>query len=72
MLLFYQTNCTIQIAVREDDEWRLAAQFQRGFLQVGIGASSHHDFARLRATGKSEFADDRVLSKRLPDNTSCL
>ena len=69
MVFSYEANSTVEVAIGEDDEGRFAAKFEWGFLQIGIGARSHHNFARFRAAGEAQFAHHRMVRQRLADYT---
>ena len=46
----------LDIGVVEDDEWRVAAQFQRELFD-GAGALLHQQFADFGRAGEGQFAD---------------
>ena len=56
----------IQIGIIEDDERRIATQFQREFFD-GVGALAHQDAADLGGAGEREFAHNRVGAQLLAD-----
>ena len=66
-----QADGFIDVAVGEDDEGRLAAQFQGRLLQVRVGTGAHNDFSRLCAAGKAQLSHHWMFSKGLPDDASC-
>jgi hypothetical protein len=55
----------IEVGIGEDDKRRLAAEFERDALEVGLGGVAHDQLADFGRAGEGDHVDIHVLGERL-------